>query len=59
VPLINKKRSIKRIMKGNKNLDYYFHHKVLTYLEYRAVKAGGGCKGVRGWGVNISEDARH
>ncbi len=60
-------------------------HKVLTYIEYRAVfgvfrtidphplstqrvcpppapKVGGGVhtrRAVRGWGVNISEDARH
>jgi hypothetical protein len=64
-----------------------FNHKVLTYIEYRAVsgvfrtidppaplhpaslsspapKAGGGHtrptrRAVRGWGVNISEDARY
>ncbi len=55
-------------------------HKVLTYVEYRAVSdvfrtidpppplhpasVGGGeytaaCRVVRGWDVNISEDARH
>ncbi len=68
----------------------YGYHKILTYMEYRAVsfvfptidphplspkricprgtplpalKAGGiqlnTCRAVKGWGANISEDARH
>ncbi len=44
------------------------NHKVLTYIEYRAVsevfpphqrRGIHTRRAVRGWGVNISEDARH